>query len=274
LKEAKIFVISDSIGETAQKIVHAVLAQFPEHQHPEIKRFPFVTADDLSQILADALAEKAIVVTTLVDERLRSITDQFVSETGLSVIDYIKPLSDLVAQQVNQAPIGQPGIIHQLDQAYYNRVAAIEFAVRYDDGKDPRGFKEADIVLLGISRTSKTPLSMYLANHNLKVANLPLVPEVPVPKELYEIPSHKLFGLTTTISKLSEIRNNRLQSLGLPEGANYATSERIQAEIRYANTIFETLGCPVINVDNRSIEEVAMLIQEKGLRAGNIKHRD
>lgn len=264
MKEAKIFVISDSIGETAQKIVHAVLAQFPDNKNPEIKRFPFVTtADYLSQILTDALAEKAIVVTTLVDESLQAIVAQFVLETGLSVVDYIKPLSHLVAQQINQKPIGQPGIIHQLNQTYFNRVAAIEFAVRYDDGKDPRGFKDADLVLLGISRTSKTPLSMYLANHNLKVANLPLLPEVPVPKEIYDVPKNKLIGLTTTISKLTDIRNNRLQALGLPEGSNYASIARIQEEINYANTIFEVLKCPVINVDNRSIEEIAMLIQEK-----------
>lgn len=265
MKAAKIFVISDSIGETGQKIVNAVLAQFPNHQQPEIKRFPFVTnADDLTQILHDALAEKAIVVTTLVDESLRAIVSQYALETGLSTVDYIKPLSDLIAEQVGCQPIGQPGIIHQLDQSYYNRVAAIEFAVRYDDGKDPRGFKNADLVILGISRTSKTPLSMYLANHNLKVANLPLVPEVPVPKELYEVPKEKLIGLTTSISKLTDIRNHRLQALGLPEGTNYATIERIQQEIDYATRIFDALDCPVINVDNRSIEETAMLIQEQG----------
>ena len=150
-----------------------------------------------------------------------------------------------------------------LNQTYFNRVAAIEFAVRYDDGKDPRGFKDADLVLLGISRISKTPLSMYLANHNLKVANLPLLPEVPIPKEIYDVPKNKLIGLTTTISKLTDIRNNRLQALGLPEGSNYASIARIQEEINYANTIFEVLECPVINVDNRSIAEIAMLIQEK-----------
>ena len=110
-----------------------------------------------------------------------------------------------------------------MNQTYFNRVAAIEFAVRYDDGKDPRGFKDADLVLLGISRTSKTPLSMYLANHNLKVANLPLLPEIPVPKEIYDVPKNKLIGLTTTISKLTDIRNNRLQALGLPEGSYYAS---------------------------------------------------
>lgn len=105
---------------------------------------------------------------------------------------------------------------------------------------------------------------MYLANHNLKVANLPLVPEVPVPKELYEVPKEKLIGLTTSISQLTDIRNHRLQALGLPEGTNYATIERIQQEIDYATCIFDALDCPVINVDNRSIEETAMLIQEQG----------
>ena len=104
---------------------------------------------------------------------------------------------------------------------------------------------------------------MYLANHNLKVANLPLLPEIPVPKEIYDVPKNKLIGLTTTISKLTDIRNNRLQALGLPEGSNYASIAWIQEEINYANTIFEVLECPVINVDNRSIEEIAMLIQEK-----------
>ncbi|MDR0921491.1 MAG: kinase/pyrophosphorylase [Lactobacillales bacterium] len=262
--QVKIFLVSDSLGETAQKVIHAVLAQFPDVEEPEIKRFPFVnTNEHLKEILCDALLEHAIVVTTLVDESFQETVADFVGRTNLAVVDYIKPLSDLISFQTKTQPIGKPGIIHQLNQEYFSRVSAMEFAVRYDDGKDPRGFKDADFVLLGVSRTSKTPLSLYLANNNLKVANLPLIPEVPVAKEIFEIDPEKLIGLTTSISSLAEIRKKRIVSLGLTEGSSYTTTERIQEELNYANEIFEKLQCRVIDVENRSIEETAVLIQGK-----------
>jgi len=147
-----------------------------------------------------------------------------------------------------------------MDREYFKRVEAIEFAVKYDDGKDPRGILAADLVLLGVSRTSKTPLSMYLADKNIKVVNIPLIPEVPIPKELYQISTQKIVGLTNSIERLSDIRKERLKTMGLSSSANYADYERIFEETHYAETVMKRLNCPIIDVSYKAIEETATII--------------
>jgi regulator of PEP synthase PpsR (kinase-PPPase family) len=149
-----------------------------------------------------------------------------------------------------------------MDEMYYRRVEAVEFAVRYDDGKDPRGIELADIVLIGVSRTSKTPLSMYLAHKRIKVANVPLVPEVQPPEELFKAERGKVIGLTINLEQLNQIRTERLKTLGLEGQANYANPERILEELEYADRIMKRLGCPVIEVTNRAVEETASKILE------------
>ena len=136
----------------------------------------------------------------------------------------------------------------------------MEFAVMYDDGKDPKGFLEADVVLLGVSRTSKTPLSLFLANKNLKVANLPLVPQTHIPKEIYEINPKKIIGLTNDPSVLNEIRRQRMISYGLNPDTTYSNMDSINEELESAQKLYKKLGCYVINVSHRSIEETAALI--------------
>ena len=169
------------------------------------------------------------------------------------------PILKQITNKIGVTPKREPGIIRKLDESYFKRVEAIEFAVKYDDGKDQRGILQADVVLLGISRTSKTPLSMYLANKNIKVANVPLVPEIPIPKEVFEINQKKIIGLTNTPEKLNQIRQERLKSLGLSSNANYAKFDRILQ-----------VGCPVIDVSNKAIEETAGIImdimKENGLK--------
>jgi regulator of PEP synthase PpsR (kinase-PPPase family) len=157
-------------------------------------------------------------------------------------------------------PLYEAGLNRRLDADYFKKVEAIEFAVKYDDGKDSRGIKKADVVLLGISRTSKTPLSMYLAHKNIKVANIPLVPEVEPPKELFESIKGKIIGLTNDPDKLNHIRMERLKALGLDYTANYANMERILNELDYAEKLFHKLRCPVINVSTKAIEETASII--------------
>jgi regulator of PEP synthase PpsR (kinase-PPPase family) len=156
----------------------------------------------------------------------------------------------------------EPGLIHQLDEDYFKKVEAVEFAVKYDDGKDSRGILKADIILLGVSRTSKTPLSMYLAHMRYKVANVPLVPELKPPEELFTIPSHKIIGLRISTMKLNEIRKERLKALGLPDSANYASVDRIEQESDYAHNLMIRLGCTVIDVSNKAVEETASIIQD------------
>lgn len=263
-KKVTIYSISDSIGETSQKLIAAVLAQYPDLEVANNYRFPFVTTEEhLISILRDAVHDKAIVVSTLVNAELAQAARHFAHKMSMLYIDLMHPFFEAIHAKIGIKPIQKPGTVHKLNSEYFNRISAIEFAVKYDDGKDPHGFIDADVVLLGISRTSKTPLSMYLANKAIKAANLPLIPEVPVPEIIYTLPKEKLFGLTCKPENLVKIRQNRLQALGLNQDANYSDLDRIKNEITYANELFKKLGIPIIDVTEKSIEESAFMIMEQ-----------
>lgn len=266
-----IYVISDSVGETAQQVTKAAISQFQLEDDYEIRRFPYVVeVNFLEEILKSAKEENAIVIYTLVEQELLEFTEQYCEKENLSCVDLMTPILKQITNKIGITPKREPGIIRKLDESYFKRVEAIEFAVKYDDGKDQRGILQADVVLLGISRTSKTPLSMYLANKNIKVANVPLVPEIPIPKEVFEINQKKIIGLTNTPEKLNQIRQERLKSLGLSSNANYAKFDRILQELDYSDKIMKKLGCPVIDVSNKAIEETAGIImdimKENGLK--------
>lgn len=181
---------------------------------------------------------------------------------GIPTVDLLTPMMDAVASLVHNSPKLEPGLVRRTDDEYFHKVEAIEFAVKYDDGKDPRGIGRADLVVVGISRTSKTPLCMYLAHMRLKAANVPLVPEVSPPEELQNIPSHRLIGLTIKPQQLYEIRRERLHSLGLASNADYASMERILKELEYAEGFMKKIGCSVIDVTNRAVEETASRVLE------------
>ena len=273
-----IYVISDSVGETAQQVAKAAISQFMINDNYEIRRFPYVVDKKfLMEILNSGKNEDAIIIYTLVDESLSTLTKEYCQNEGLSNIDLMSPILSEIAKKTDRKPRREPGIIRKLDETYFKRVEAIEFAVKYDDGKDPRGVLKSDIVLVGISRTSKTPLSMYLANKNIKVANVPLVPEIPLPKELNDINPKKIIGLTNTPEKLNKIRQERLKALGLSSNANYANLERILQELDYSDDVMKKLGCPVIDVSNKAIEETAGIIldlmEENGINTVKIKDR-
>ncbi|HLU49696.1 MAG TPA: pyruvate, water dikinase regulatory protein, partial [Planctomycetota bacterium] len=160
-------------------------------------------------------------------------------------------------------PLNRPTVELPLTEEYFRRVEAIEFAVKSDDGKEPRNFARADLVLTGVSRTSKTPLSTYLAGRGLKVANIPLVLDVEPPKELDEVPPHKVVGLTIDPELLIRIRQHRLKQLGMPEDASYGLREHVRAELEYANEIFRRHpDWLIVDVTNRAIEETAAIILE------------
>ena len=256
-----VYIISDSLGETGEQVAKAAISQF-ELDDYEIKRFPYVlNLKLLSEILKEASNESnAVLFYTLVDKEFIEYIKDFTAESGLIAVDLLSPLIAAIRESTHLEPAREPGTIRKLDEAYFKRVEAIEFAVKYDDGKDPRGLSKADVVILGISRTSKTPLSMYLANKNIKVANVPLVPESVPPKEIYEVPANRVIGLTNSPTKLNEIREERLKALGLPKGSSYASMERILDEIDYAEKIMKKIGCPIIDVSNKAIEETAELI--------------
>jgi regulator of PEP synthase PpsR (kinase-PPPase family) len=207
----------------------------------------------------------------MVISSLRELIMEMAEEYGIESIDVMTPVVQSLKKVLRDEPKNEPGLIRKLDEKYFKRVEAIEFAVKYDDGKDPRGLKKADIVLIGVSRTSKTPLSMYLAHKNIKVANVPLVPEVPVSSELFEIPSKKIIGLTTNPIKLNEIRQERLKALGLKHEANYASMKRILEELDYAEKIMKKIGCPIIDVSSKAVEESANIILDIMKKHNDIK---
>jgi hypothetical protein len=253
-------IISDSVGDTARKVLQAVLAQFPSltvHMY----HYPFIRKmKDLEPVLEEAKELKAFVIHTLVVDNLSEFTDDFCAAENLPCYNILKDLVRDISRTTGQQPLKRAGALHRLDDEYFNRISAIEFAVKYDDGKDPKGFLDADLVLLGVSRTSKTPLSMFLANKNIKVANLPIMPEASVPDEIWQVDPKKIVGLTNDAEVLNNFRKERMIAYGLSPETIYSDMDRIRAELEYAYELYNKLGCIVINVSKRSIEETAAII--------------
>ena len=267
-----IYAVSDSIGETAQQVSRAAISQFGlSEDEYDIRRHPFVNTEEvLMELLESAKRCNAMFVYTLVNPKLAKMASDYCEANGILKIDLLTDILRILSEKTGKAPKVEEGIIRKMDESYFRRIAAIEFAVKYDDGKEPnKGILEAELVLIGISRTSKTPLSMYLANRNIKVANVPLVPEIPIPKEVYEIDPRKIIGLTNSPEVLNQVRTTRLKALGLSSSANYAKFDRILEELDYAEKVMKKIGCPVINVSDKAIEETASdildIMKEKGI---------
>lgn len=260
-----IYVLSDSIGETGSVLIRSVMSQF-NPADLEIKRFPFITNEKTIEYTLDQLekekTEIKLVVYTLINPKLCGYTAQLCDTKQIPYIDVLTEHIDKIKGILHTEPCLKPGMSRLIDMSYARRVAAIEFATKYDDGKDNRGIIEAEIVLIGISRTSKTPLCMYLAYQSIKAANVPLVMDVKPPDEIFELPKFRVIGLTIRPDVLQTIRINRLRDMGMSSDANYATTERILKEIEYADDIMKRIGCPVIDVSNKAIEETSGKIMQ------------
>lgn len=261
--QLRLYVISDSIGETAQRMVHATLTQFPDVSQIEIKKFPFIKSEEeLINILKSAKARAAVVITTLVNPEFNMVGQQYAKEADIPYVDYMSGLIGIIQQRTNCSPILESGALRKLDENYFRRIEAMEYSVKYDDGKHFTDIGEADALIVGVSRTSKTPLSMYLANKGYKIANIPLVPEVDIPDEVFRHKDLKVFGLTASPNYILNIRNERVKVLGLHGPTNYNSIERIREELIYAEEIFEKLSATVINTEYKSIEESAFYIEK------------
>ncbi|WP_027963462.1 pyruvate, water dikinase regulatory protein [Halalkalibacillus halophilus] len=257
------YIISDSVGETAELMTKAALSQF-KNSEIRIQRIPYV--DDVATIKETVLTAKetnGMIAYTLVKPELRKYISELSHEHEVVALDFLGPLLTELENHIGEAPVLQPGLVHKLDEDYYKRIEAIEFAVKYDDGRDAKGILKADLVLLGVSRTSKTPLSQFLAHKKLKVANVPLVPEVEPPEELFQVRPEKCIGLSISAEKLNHIRTERLKSLGLDGSANYATENRIQEEIDYFNKVVDKIGCRTVDVSTKAVEETANAILDE-----------
>ena len=250
-----IYACSDSLGETAERVARAAASQY-DKQEFNIVRLPYIRSEQQIEEIVQKATDENAIISPVLRKRLSTLAQS----AHIPVIDIIGPMMNGIGHLTDTEPTIKAGMIHRLDGEYFKRVDAIEFAVKFDDGKNPLGFLKADIVIIGVSRTSKTPLSMYLAHKRVKAANLPLVPEVPLPQELFEVPARKIVGLVIDPYKLNYIRSERLRAMGLEPDANYADVERINEELEYAQNVMRRLHCPVIDVSAKAIEETANLI--------------
>lgn len=255
------YVISDSLGQSAVSVTRATLSKFKDIRI-RIKDYTFITEfSKIDSVIEDVEKEddRVLIFHAFSNSKMADYLEDTLKNTKYSCVDVLTPIVNRVAEATGFQS-EKEYTVTKLDDLYFDRIGALEFAVAHDDGKEPKGFLEADILILGISRTSKTPLSIYLANNNYKVANLPLMPESELPDELWEVDPKRIIGLTNNIDVLSEIRKERMISYGLNPDTIYSDRERIKKEIDYAIELYEKLNCKIINVANKSIEETASLI--------------
>jgi regulator of PEP synthase PpsR (kinase-PPPase family) len=252
--------LSDSTGETLEVIATACLAQFED---VEVRRhlWPMVRSEGhLDRVLDDVERRPGLVLYTLVNNTLRRDLEQKTRRRGIHAVAALDPVAHALSVVLGREAVGRPGRQHALDAAYFARVDAIQFTIAHDDGIGSDNWEEADIILAGVSRTSKTPTSIYLANRGYKVANIPLVPEAPPPPSLFSLKHPLVVGLTTNPDRLVQIRRNRLLALNQAPETDYVDIEAVNAELGFARRIFADNDWPVIDVTRRSIEETAFAI--------------
>lgn len=253
--------LSDSTGETLESIAKAALAQFDDAEHVVKHFWPMVRSEShLDRILTDVAANPGLVLFTLVNRDTRRKLETRCRALGLPAIAALDAVSDAMSNMFGQEAKARPGRQHVMDAAYFARVAAIQFTIAHDDGINAQNWEEADIVLAGVSRTSKTPTSIYLANRGYKTANIPIVPESPPPPNLFQLKHPMVIGLVTSAERLIQVRRNRLLSLNQLPDTDYVDEEKVRAEVAHARRMFADNGWPVLDVTRRSIEESAAAI--------------
>ncbi|MDQ0838932.1 pyruvate, water dikinase regulatory protein [Sphingomonas faeni] len=252
--------LSDSTGETLENIAKAALAQYDDVE--TVRHFwPMVrTEAHLERILQEIAQNPGLVIFTLVNPTTRRILEQRCLALGLPAVAPLDPVNDALSGLLGQQAKARPGRQHVLDAAYFARVDAIQWTIAHDDGIAWEEWEEADIVLAGVSRSSKTPTSIYLANRGYKAANIPIVVESPPPKILYGLKNPLIVGLTTSADRLIQVRRNRLLSLNQQPDTSYVEEEAVMRELAFARRMFADNGWPVIDVTRRSIEETAAAI--------------
>jgi regulator of PEP synthase PpsR (kinase-PPPase family) len=258
VQPVELHIVSDSTGETAARLVLALEAQFPEQAFEVVRHPRCETVDDLYLAVQEARGRPAVMVYTLVEPTMRDAMRQLCRRVRLHYCDLLGHPIDSISRVAGVAARMEPGARAPLDQTYFKRIEAIEFAVKYDDGIHG-GLDEADIVLVGVSRTSKTPLSIYLGYLGHKAANVPIVKGVDPPPELFEIDGAKIVGLTIDAERLAEIRGARVRTMG-SSNRRYASLTEIYEELDQAASVQRRLGCPVLDVSELSVEETAMRI--------------
>lgn len=252
--------LSDSTGETLENIAKAAIAQFDNVE--TIRHFwPMVRSEvHLERILEEISQNPGLVLFTLANQQLRRKLENRCRALGLPVVAALDPVTDAMSNILGQETRNRTGRKYIMDEAYFARIDAIQFTIAHDDGVNWENWEEADIVLVAVSRASKTPTSIYLANRGYKTANIPIVPESPPPPSLFTLKHPLIVGLTTSADRLIQVRRNRLLSLNQMPETTYVDQEKVKEEVAFARRMFADNGWPVIDVTRRSIEETAAAI--------------
>jgi len=250
-----IYVFSDSLGDTAEQVAEAAASQFTE-DFDIVKWTKIVDESQIEEVLNKAKNGRSIVFYTLVSQKLISFLESRADELGIPRLNILGPAIEVLNEVTCTPPELKPGASRKISNGYFSKIEALNFAVKHDDGRNLKDLKKAEIVLIGVSRTSKTPLSVYLAYRDWKVANVPLVYGIEPPKDLFEILPEKIVGLDTEAELLKEFRTQRLETLGSPKNG-YADIIYILKEVEFARSVMKKIGCRIINITHRAIEETA-----------------
>ncbi|MEM1103645.1 MAG: pyruvate, water dikinase regulatory protein [Pseudomonadota bacterium] len=258
-----VHLVSDATGETLNALMKASTAQFAnvraiEHVYSLVR-----SQKQLDRVLSNIEAAPGVVMYTLMSQSFRQRLEVKCHELQVPAISALDPLLNVLANYLGAELSLQPGAQHELDDAYFHRIAALDFTLAHDDGQMSWDLEGADVVLVGVSRTSKTPTCMYLANRGVRAANVPIVPGAPVPEEIERLQSPLVIGLTASPDRLAQIRRNRLLNLGEQTATDYADPDAVREETVRARKLFAKNSWPVIDVTRRSIEETAASILTK-----------
>jgi regulator of PEP synthase PpsR (kinase-PPPase family) len=256
-----VFVVSDGTGDTGSAAVRAAMIQFRDRWRLRVFR-DTRTITEVTRVIELAQQERALVVFSLVEGEIVEALMREAEQRGVVAVDLLGPLIMRVAQRLKVEPRHQPGLLHGFSDDYFDRVDAVEFAVRHDDGANLRTLHEADIVLTGVSRTSKTPLSMYLAQRGFKTGNVPLVPGLDPPQELIELDRRRVFGLSVDPRTLLSIRTARMRSMRGPSSTDYTNPDQVELELDRARKLFRANRWKLVDVSGRAVEESASKIVE------------
>ena len=261
--EIHLHLVSDATGETNHQVVRACLVQFEGVRANEHVWSLVRTEGHIEKILTAVDSYRGPVLLTIVDDDLRQRLEDGCRRLGVPCISVLDPVVATLGKFLGRESRGRPGLQHELDSAYFGRIEAMDFTLAHDDGQMTHDLDQADIIILGVSRTSKTPTSLYLANRGYKTANIPLVPGVPVPEEIARTTTAFIIGLTNDPARLTQIRRNRMLMLKQEEETDYVDIERVKEEVTEARRLFSKNGWPVINVTRRSIEETAAAVLQR-----------
>ncbi len=264
-----IHLVSDATGETINSIARACIAQFDNIQVQEHYWSLIRTPRQLDMVMEGIRGWPGLVLYTFVDESLRKRLEEFCRSQNIPSIAVLDPILKTMATHFGVPSAQAPGKQHELDAEYFARIDAMDYALAQDDGHGTDHLAEADVIILGVSRTSKTPTCIYLANRGIKAGNIPLIPGHPMPIELTKLPKPMIVGLTKDPDSLVEIRRNRLHLLQQNDRTHYIDPEKVREEVQEARRFFARIGCPVIDVSRRSIEEtsaeIMMLLNKRAL---------